>query len=251
VTLALEAADIAFDPRRASLSTIFLRTTIAASMPGGRLPVVRFTKAAEATARMAVQNAFAAKRRRLSLMTIRGHLLRPEIAIRHARLGRERTLRPGQELQRDDAGRRSRHHDGQDDGFVKIHVKLGTDRILGATIVCISASEMINEISVAMSTGIGMRKLAKVLHTYPAQSARSGWPRWPIPSTKPVSWLQKAFARWSPDRSARQRRVDDGLRFAQEGPQMGPRRGNSRRRSCIYLRYRTARGKPSTVPPRP
>ena len=60
--------------------------------------------------------------------------------------------------------------DGQDDGFVKIHVKLGTDKILGATIVASRASEMINEISVAMSTGIGMRKLAQVLHTYPAQS---------------------------------------------------------------------------------
>jgi pyruvate/2-oxoglutarate dehydrogenase complex dihydrolipoamide dehydrogenase (E3) component len=29
---------------------------------------------------------------------------------------------------------------------------------------------MINEMSVVMSAGIGMRQLAKILHTYPAQS---------------------------------------------------------------------------------
>jgi pyruvate/2-oxoglutarate dehydrogenase complex dihydrolipoamide dehydrogenase (E3) component len=60
--------------------------------------------------------------------------------------------------------------DGQDDGFVKIHIRDGTDEILGATIVAARASEMINEMSVLMSAGIGMRKLASILHTYPAQS---------------------------------------------------------------------------------
>jgi pyruvate/2-oxoglutarate dehydrogenase complex dihydrolipoamide dehydrogenase (E3) component len=60
--------------------------------------------------------------------------------------------------------------DGQDDGFVKVYVKEGTDTIVGATIVAARASEMINEMSVVMSAGIGMRQLAKILHTYPAQS---------------------------------------------------------------------------------
>jgi pyruvate/2-oxoglutarate dehydrogenase complex dihydrolipoamide dehydrogenase (E3) component len=59
--------------------------------------------------------------------------------------------------------------DGQDDGFVKIHVGEGTDRILGATIVATRASEMINEISVAMTAGIGLCELARALHIYPAQ----------------------------------------------------------------------------------
>ena len=60
--------------------------------------------------------------------------------------------------------------DGQDDGFVKIHVQDGTDRILGATIVATRASELINELSVVISKGIGMRDLSRVIHTYPAQS---------------------------------------------------------------------------------
>jgi pyruvate/2-oxoglutarate dehydrogenase complex dihydrolipoamide dehydrogenase (E3) component len=64
--------------------------------------------------------------------------------------------------------------EGHDEGFVKIHVKEGTDEILGATIVATRASEMINEMSVIMSAGIGMRQLAGILHTYPAQTGAIG-----------------------------------------------------------------------------
>ena len=60
--------------------------------------------------------------------------------------------------------------DGDDDGFVKIYVQDGTDKILGATIVATRASELINEISVIMNANIGMRRLATILHTYPTQS---------------------------------------------------------------------------------
>jgi len=60
--------------------------------------------------------------------------------------------------------------DGQTDGFVKLHIRDGSDEILGATIVASRASELINEVSVLMSAGIGMRELSGILHTYPAQS---------------------------------------------------------------------------------
>ena len=45
--------------------------------------------------------------------------------------------------------------DGQEEGFVKIHVRDGTDGILGATIVASRAGEMINEISLAMMPASG------------------------------------------------------------------------------------------------
>ena len=45
--------------------------------------------------------------------------------------------------------------DGEEDGFVKIHVREGTDKILGATVVARHAGEMINGISLAMVAGIG------------------------------------------------------------------------------------------------
>lgn len=60
--------------------------------------------------------------------------------------------------------------DAQDVGFVKIHVRDGSDQILGATIVASRASEMINEMTVAINAGVGLRALANVLHIYPSQA---------------------------------------------------------------------------------
>ncbi len=57
--------------------------------------------------------------------------------------------------------------DGETEGFVKIHVKKGTDQILGATIVGSHAGDMISEITVAMNSGMGLGKLANVIHPYP------------------------------------------------------------------------------------
>jgi pyruvate/2-oxoglutarate dehydrogenase complex dihydrolipoamide dehydrogenase (E3) component len=57
--------------------------------------------------------------------------------------------------------------DGETEGFVKIHVKKGSDQILGATIVGGHAGDMISEITVAMQAGMGLGKLASVIHPYP------------------------------------------------------------------------------------
>ena len=60
--------------------------------------------------------------------------------------------------------------DGEEDGFVKIHVREGSDTILGATIVARHAGDMINSISIAMVAGIGLRTLSRVIHAYPTQA---------------------------------------------------------------------------------
>jgi pyruvate/2-oxoglutarate dehydrogenase complex dihydrolipoamide dehydrogenase (E3) component len=57
--------------------------------------------------------------------------------------------------------------DGETEGLVKIHVKKGTDQILGATIVASHAGDMVSEITVAMQSGMGLGKLANVIHPYP------------------------------------------------------------------------------------
>ncbi len=60
--------------------------------------------------------------------------------------------------------------DSEETGFVKVHVKERTDRIVGATIVARHAGDMINEITLAMVAGIGLRTLARVIHAYPTQA---------------------------------------------------------------------------------
>ncbi|HTB10627.1 MAG TPA: mercuric reductase [Bryobacteraceae bacterium] len=61
--------------------------------------------------------------------------------------------------------------DAEEEGFVKIHIKEGTDRILGATVVARHAGELIGVISMAISAGVGLRKLGHVSYPYPTQAA--------------------------------------------------------------------------------
>jgi pyruvate/2-oxoglutarate dehydrogenase complex dihydrolipoamide dehydrogenase (E3) component len=60
--------------------------------------------------------------------------------------------------------------DGEEDGFVKVHVREGTGKILGATVVASHAGDLINEISLAMSAGLDLTALARVNLPYPTQS---------------------------------------------------------------------------------
>lgn len=59
--------------------------------------------------------------------------------------------------------------DGEDQGFARVHLKKGSDRILGATIVARHAGEMINEFTLAMVSGLGLRAIGSTIHPYPTQ----------------------------------------------------------------------------------
>ena len=60
--------------------------------------------------------------------------------------------------------------DSEAEGFVKIHCKRGTDKILGATIVARHAGEIISEVTTAMTAGAGLRTIAGTIHPYPTQA---------------------------------------------------------------------------------
>jgi pyruvate/2-oxoglutarate dehydrogenase complex dihydrolipoamide dehydrogenase (E3) component len=82
---------------------------------------------------------------------------------------------------------------------VKIHVKEGTDKILGATVVARHAGEMINGISLAIVAGIGLAGIARVIHTYPTQAeaikkAADAYNRTRL--TPFVKWLSKRWLSW-------------------------------------------------------
>ena len=57
--------------------------------------------------------------------------------------------------------------DGTDHGFLKVLTKTGTDEILGATIVCSEAGEMIAEYVLAMKYRLGLNKILGTIHAYP------------------------------------------------------------------------------------
>jgi pyruvate/2-oxoglutarate dehydrogenase complex dihydrolipoamide dehydrogenase (E3) component len=60
--------------------------------------------------------------------------------------------------------------DGQENGFARIHLRKGTDKILGATIVAAHAGDLINEFTVVMNAGRGAKTIAGTIHPYPTQA---------------------------------------------------------------------------------
>jgi pyruvate/2-oxoglutarate dehydrogenase complex dihydrolipoamide dehydrogenase (E3) component len=57
--------------------------------------------------------------------------------------------------------------DSATNGFVKLHTRRGTGRIVGATIVAPRAGELISEVSVAMVARMRLGALAQAIHPYP------------------------------------------------------------------------------------
>jgi pyruvate/2-oxoglutarate dehydrogenase complex dihydrolipoamide dehydrogenase (E3) component len=55
-------------------------------------------------------------------------------------------------------------------GFAKVLVAKGSDRILGATIVSEHAGDLIHEIALAMTAGLGLSAIARTIHAYPTFS---------------------------------------------------------------------------------
>jgi pyruvate/2-oxoglutarate dehydrogenase complex dihydrolipoamide dehydrogenase (E3) component len=60
--------------------------------------------------------------------------------------------------------------DGEEEGFVKLHVREGTGKIRGATVVASHAGDLVHEISLAMNAGLDLAALALVNQPYPTQS---------------------------------------------------------------------------------
>ena len=172
--LNLEAAGVAYDAANGVHVDDFLRTSNPRIFAAGDVCLQhRYTNTAEASARIVVRNALFLGRRRMSALTIPWCTYTdPEVAhvglyvkqARQRRIPVKTFTIPMHDVDRAIA-------DSEENGFVKIHVREGSDKILGATIVARHAGEMINSVSLAMVAGIGLRALANVVQAYPTQGA--------------------------------------------------------------------------------
>jgi len=158
----------------------------------------KFTHTADASARIVVRNALFKGRQRLSALTVPWCTYTdPEIAHvgLYVREARDRNIPvktftvPMHDVDRAIT-------DSEDAGFVKIHVRERTDRILGATIVARHAGEMINEITLAMVAGIGLRTLSNVIHAYPTQAEAIRKAADAYSRTRLTPTIQSLLARW-------------------------------------------------------
>ncbi len=205
--LDLEAAGVAYDAKAGVHVDDFLRTSNPRIYAAGDVCLEhKFTDTADASARIVVQNALFLGRKRMSALTVPWCTYTdPEIAHVgiYVRQARERNIPvktftvPMHDVDRAIA-------DGEEEGFVKIHVREGTDTILGATIVARHAGEMINGISLAMVAGVGLKTLAGVIHTYPTQAeaikkAADAYTRTrltPLRGWLSRKWLNRALFQW-------------------------------------------------------
>lgn len=60
--------------------------------------------------------------------------------------------------------------DGETEGFVRVHVRKGTDEIVGATVVAAHAGELIGELTLAMKGKLGLKTIGATIHPYPTQA---------------------------------------------------------------------------------
>ncbi len=171
--LNLEAAGVEYDNRKGVCVNEYFQTTNRHIYAAGDICFpYQFTHIAEASARIVIQNALFFKSKKNRSMIIPWCTYTdPEIA--HVGMYEKDAREKGIAFETfvhyfKDVDRAIL--DGEDEGFIKVHVKKGKDKILGATIVARHAGEMISEFTLAMTAGKGLKTLVNVIHPYPTQT---------------------------------------------------------------------------------
>ncbi len=198
-TLGLETVGVAYDTKKGVKVNDRLQTTNPRIYAAGDICMdYKFTHAADAAARIVIQNALFMGRKKLSALTMPWTTYTdPEIAhVGMYERDAEKAGIPAQTFTRPLAEVDRAIADGEEEGFVKVHVKKGSDRILGATIVARHAGEMINEITLAMVGGLGLGTIANVIHSYPTQAEAIKQVGDAYNRTRLTPLVKKVLGRW-------------------------------------------------------
>ncbi|MEK6605537.1 MAG: FAD-containing oxidoreductase, partial [Nitrospirota bacterium] len=132
----------------------------------------KFTHAADAMARLVINNVLSPVKQKVSDLVIPWCTFTdPELA--RVGLSEEEARAKGLKVETftwrlDEVDRAIL--DGEEIGFGRVHVRKGTDKILGATIVAARAGDIISEITLAMTNGLGLSAVHKTIHPYPTQA---------------------------------------------------------------------------------
>jgi pyruvate/2-oxoglutarate dehydrogenase complex dihydrolipoamide dehydrogenase (E3) component len=171
--LGLEAAGVAFDHRGVGVDDRLRTTNPRIFAVGDVCTRHRFTHVADAHARLVVANAlfFGIGGGKASRLVIPWTTYSsPEVA--HVGLHEREAAAAGHRVRTITVPLRDVDRavlDGQEAGFFRVHLRDGTDRILGATLVAEHAGEMIGEIALAMTAGLGLARIGETIHPYPTQ----------------------------------------------------------------------------------
>ncbi len=170
--LGLETVGVEFDTKGVKVNDRLQTASSGIYACGDICSPYQFTHAADFMARIVIQNAlFRGRAKASSLIIPWATYTSPEIA--HVGLY-ERDAKPQgievdtftQELSKVDRA----ILDGETEGFVRVHVRKGTDEILGATVVAAHAGELIGELTLAMKGKLGLKTIGATIHPYPTQA---------------------------------------------------------------------------------
>ncbi len=170
--LNLEAVGVVYDKKGVTVNDYLQTTNSRIYAAGDICSPFQFTHVADFMARIVIQNALFTGRAKASCLTIPWcTYTSPEVA--HVGLYDHQANDKGiavdtivQEL----SGVDRAILESEVEGFAKVHLKKGTDKIVGATIVAHNAGDLISEISLAMTHGLGLKKIGSTIHPYPTQA---------------------------------------------------------------------------------
>ncbi len=196
--LGLEAAGVGYTSTGVTVDDRFCTTNRKVFAIGDVSSALQFTHAADFQARAVIQNAlFFGRVKGSNLVVPWATYTSPEVAqVGHTA---ESAAKAGHAVQTIDVPLREVDRarlDGQTDGFARVHLRAGSDTILGATIVAEHAGDLISEVTLAMTNGLGLGAIGKTMHPYPTQGevlrkVADAWRR-----TKLTPTVKGLFRRW-------------------------------------------------------
>ena len=200
--LGLEKAGVNYDARNGIEVDDKLRTSNKDIFAAGDVCTkYKFTHMADALSRIVVRNAFFFGRGKASDLIVPWcTYTEPEIA--HVGMYVEDARAAGYDVETmqvdlDTVDRAIL--EGETDGFLKIHLKKGSDTILGATLVSSHAGDMISEMTLGMTNNIKLGSFSNTIHPYPtvAEIFRKAGDQYNRKRLTPfVAKMFKAWLRW-------------------------------------------------------
>ncbi|MEP6591404.1 MAG: mercuric reductase [Gemmatimonadota bacterium] len=197
----LDAAGVAHDARGVTVNHRLQTSNRRIFAVGDVCSPLQFTHSADFQARLVLANAlFFGRGNYKSLVTPWCTYTAPEVAhvgVTPATAAKEGIAIDTITIPFDDVDRAVL--EGEDTGFLRIHLKSGSDKILGVTIVDAHAGELIGEAAVAITNGLGLGALGKTMHPYPTKveayrKAADQWRRGKLTPT--VKRLMALWFRW-------------------------------------------------------
>ncbi len=200
--LGLEKVGVRFDTRKGVEVNDLLQTTNPRIFAAGDIcSTAKFTHAADFQARTVIRNALLPwplnRAKSSSLVIPWATYTEPEVAgvglteaeANRQRIGVDTYVQPFSDLDRAIL-------EGVTEGYAKVLTAKGTDKILGATIVAPGAGDMIGEITLAVTHGLGLGKVASTIHPYPTMGEALRKLGDQYNRTKLTSMVQAVFRKW-------------------------------------------------------